>query len=106
MSELLVLRRPRPPAVVPPLLSFTAGFIDSFTVLALFGCSWRRSPVVTSHRFSARSGRCRWLPLHHRNPDITAFLGFRLFPGASGHIPAALLTGRLPTGRCLPNGGE
>jgi hypothetical protein len=35
MSELLVLRRPRPPAVVPPLLSFTAGFIDSFTVLAL-----------------------------------------------------------------------
>ena len=37
MSELLVLRRPRPPAVVPPLLSFTAGFIDSFTVLALFG---------------------------------------------------------------------
>ena len=35
MSELLVLRRPRPPAIVPPLLSFTAGFIDSFTVLAL-----------------------------------------------------------------------
>ena len=47
MSELLVLRRPRPPAIVPPLLSFTAGFIDSFTVLAT-GCSWRRSPVVTS----------------------------------------------------------
>jgi uncharacterized membrane protein YoaK (UPF0700 family) len=37
MSELAVLRRPRPPAIVPPLLSFTAGFIDSFTVLALFG---------------------------------------------------------------------
>src|SRR5258707_13565644 len=37
MSELLFLGRPRPPAVVPPLLSFTAGFIDSFTVLALFG---------------------------------------------------------------------
>ena len=37
MSELLVLRRPRPPAIVPPLLTFTAGFIDSFTVLALFG---------------------------------------------------------------------
>src|SRR5215467_12333896 len=37
MSELLVLRRPRPPAIVPPLLSFIAGFIDSFTVLALFG---------------------------------------------------------------------
>jgi len=25
------------PAMIPPLLSFTAGFIDSFTVLALFG---------------------------------------------------------------------
>jgi uncharacterized membrane protein YoaK (UPF0700 family) len=25
------------PAIIPPLLSFTAGFIDSFTVLALFG---------------------------------------------------------------------
>jgi hypothetical protein len=37
MSELLVLRRPRPPAIIPPLLSFAAGFIDSFTVLALFG---------------------------------------------------------------------
>src|SRR5262245_66354031 len=37
MSELVVLRRPRPPAIVPPLLSFAAGFIDSFTVLALFG---------------------------------------------------------------------
>src|ERR1700746_4008117 len=25
------------PAVIPPLLSFTAGFLDSFTVLALYG---------------------------------------------------------------------
>ena len=33
MSELLVLRRRRPPAIVPPLLSFTAGFIDSFMAL-------------------------------------------------------------------------
>src|SRR5258708_16299267 len=37
MSELPVLRRARPPAIIPALLSFTAGFIDSFTVLALFG---------------------------------------------------------------------
>src|SRR2546428_239574 len=44
MSELLVLRRPRPPAVVPPLLSFTAGFIDSFTVLALFGLFVSQGP--------------------------------------------------------------
>jgi hypothetical protein len=63
MSELLVLRRPRPPAIVPPLLSFTAGFIDSFTVLALFGsfvaqvtgsylaplsCAFRPLPEVTT----------------------------------------------------------
>ena len=37
MSELLLPSRRRPPTIVPPLLSFTAGFIDSFTVLALFG---------------------------------------------------------------------
>src|ERR1700754_2307041 len=37
MSEVLASRpRPGPPAL-PPLLSFAAGFIDSFTVLALFG---------------------------------------------------------------------
>ena len=37
MSEVLASRpRPVPPAL-PPLLSFAAGFIDSFTVLALFG---------------------------------------------------------------------
>src|SRR5262245_65485416 len=27
----------RPPRIIPPLLSFTAGFIDSFTVLGLYG---------------------------------------------------------------------
>ena len=37
MSEVLA-SRPRPvPLALPPLLSFAAGFIDSFTVLALFG---------------------------------------------------------------------
>jgi uncharacterized membrane protein YoaK (UPF0700 family) len=37
MSEVLA-SRPRPvPRARPPLLSFAAGFIDSFTVLALFG---------------------------------------------------------------------
>src|SRR5436190_5360659 len=37
MREVLASRpRPVPPAL-PPLLSFAAGFIDSFTVLALFG---------------------------------------------------------------------
>ena len=33
----LMPSRQHVPAMVPPLLSFTAGFIDSFTVLALFG---------------------------------------------------------------------
>jgi uncharacterized membrane protein YoaK (UPF0700 family) len=37
MSELFLPLPQRVPAIVPPLLSFTAGFIDSFTVLALFG---------------------------------------------------------------------
>ena len=37
MSELLIPSRRRLPAIVPPLLSFAAGFIDSFTVLTLFG---------------------------------------------------------------------
>jgi uncharacterized membrane protein YoaK (UPF0700 family) len=37
MSELLLPSRRRLPTIVPPLLSFVAGFIDSFTVLALFG---------------------------------------------------------------------
>ena len=37
MGELSVPSRRRLPAILPPLLSFAAGFIDSFTVLALFG---------------------------------------------------------------------
>jgi len=38
MSELFFFpSRQDVPAIIPPLLSFTAGFIDSFTVLALFG---------------------------------------------------------------------
>jgi hypothetical protein len=37
MSELLVPRQQPVPAVVPLLLSFIAGFVDSCTALALFG---------------------------------------------------------------------
>jgi uncharacterized membrane protein YoaK (UPF0700 family) len=37
MSEVLVPRQHPVPAIVPPLLSFAAGFIDSCTALALFG---------------------------------------------------------------------
>jgi uncharacterized membrane protein YoaK (UPF0700 family) len=37
MTQVLVPRQWAPPALVPPLLSFTAGFIDSYTALALFG---------------------------------------------------------------------
>jgi hypothetical protein len=58
MSELLVLRRPRPPAIVPPLLSFTAGFIDSFTVLALFGLFVAQVTGSNLARFS-----CAFRPL-------------------------------------------
>ncbi len=89
MSEVLVLRRPRPPAIVPPLLSFTAGFIDSFTFLALFGLFVAQ---VTGSYLAPLSGAFRPLPmvaLRPRNPDITAFFGFRLFPDVSGRIPAS-----------------
>jgi uncharacterized membrane protein YoaK (UPF0700 family) len=37
MTEVVVPRQWAPPAAVPALLSFTAGFIDSYTALALFG---------------------------------------------------------------------
>src|SRR5262249_16324871 len=37
MADQVLTRRERVPRIVPPLLSFSAGFIDSFTVLALFG---------------------------------------------------------------------
>jgi uncharacterized membrane protein YoaK (UPF0700 family) len=37
MSEVLAPRQTVMPAIVPPLLSFTAGFVDSCTVLVLFG---------------------------------------------------------------------
>jgi len=37
MSEVFAPRPQPVPAALPPLLSFAAGFIDSFTVLALFG---------------------------------------------------------------------
>src|SRR5262249_27982149 len=37
MNEVVVPRPQAVPVIVPPLLGFTAGFIDSCTVLALFG---------------------------------------------------------------------
>jgi hypothetical protein len=94
MSELLVLRRPRPPAVVPPLLSFTAGFIDSFTVLALFGlfvaqvtgsylaalsCTFRPLPAIAAPLQKFPYSSLSWLPL--------VFGRFRAYTGC-------LLTGR------------
>jgi uncharacterized membrane protein YoaK (UPF0700 family) len=85
MSELLVLRRPRPPAIVPPLLSFTAGFIDSFTVLALFGLFVAQVTGSNLARFSPRipavAGDC----LRFRKITIESLLccACRLFPGVS-----------------------
>ena len=37
------------PAIIPPLLSFTAGFIDSFTVLALFGLFEHVEQIQLAH---------------------------------------------------------
>jgi uncharacterized membrane protein YoaK (UPF0700 family) len=37
MTQVVVPRQWSPPALVPPLLSFAAGFIDAYTALALFG---------------------------------------------------------------------
>ncbi|HEX4828093.1 MAG TPA: hypothetical protein VFV12_07690 [Xanthobacteraceae bacterium] len=86
MSELVVLRRPRPPAIVPPLLSFTAGFIDSFTVLALFGLFVAQVTGSNLARFS-----CAFRPLPaiacvSENHNRIASFAFRLFPGVSGRI--------------------
>ena len=59
MTELLLPSRRRVPTIVPPLLSFTAGFIDSFTVLALFGLFVAQ--VTGSFVIRARN-RCRLSP--------------------------------------------
>jgi len=48
------MSEPRPPAIVPPLLSFTAGFIDSFAVLALFGLFVAQVTGSFRRRLSAR----------------------------------------------------
>src|SRR5215831_17541647 len=93
MSELLVLRRRRPPALVPPLLSFAAGFIDSFTVLALFGLFVAQ---VTGSFLAPLSGAFRPLPLialSRRNPR---YLGFFCLPLVSGRF-------RAYTYACLPD---
>src|SRR5262249_30349525 len=37
MADQVLTRREGVPRIIPPLLSFSAGFIDSFTVLALYG---------------------------------------------------------------------
>ena len=48
------------PAMIPPLLSFTAGFIDSFTVLVLFGLFVAQ---VTGSFLAPLSDAFRSLPL-------------------------------------------
>jgi len=102
MSEVLVLRRARPPAIVPPLLSFTAGFIDSFTVLALFGLFVAQVTVVTSRRFPASSGRCHWLPSRSASARFHGLFAFRLFPGVSGRIPYVCLPDADPQRHAYP----
>ena len=58
MSEHFLPLRRRVPAIVPLLLSFTAGFIDSFTVLALFGLFVAQVTGSNLARFS-----CAFRPL-------------------------------------------
>src|SRR5262249_57586954 len=55
------LRRRGPPAIVPPLLSFTAGFIDSFTVLALFGLFVAQVTGLAVVRPRGHRARCQEL---------------------------------------------
>ena len=92
MSELLVLRRPRPPAIVPPLLSFTAGFIDSFTVLAL-GLFVAQ---VTGSYLAPLSGQFRPLPLAAVPQWKRSFSRPLCFPLVSGRFRTYTL--RLLTG--------
>ena len=49
------------PPIIPPLLSFTAGFIDSFTFLGLLAYSLRRLPAASCSRPwpSSRTSRAR-----------------------------------------------
>ena len=37
MADQMLTTREGVPRIIPPLLSFTAGFLDSFTFLALYG---------------------------------------------------------------------
>ena len=93
MSEVLVLRRARPPAIVPPLLSFTAGFIDSFTVLALFGLFVAQ---VTGSYLAPLSGQFRPLPLAAVPQWKRSFSRPLCFPLVSGRFRTYTL--RLLTG--------
>jgi hypothetical protein len=91
MSEVFASRPQPVPAALPPLLSFAAGFIDSFTVLALFGMFVAQ---VTGSNLSALSGRFCSLLLVTAiadYPDIMASFGFPLFPVVSGATPGACL---------------
>src|SRR2546428_13421416 len=95
MSEVLVLRRPRPPAIVPPLLSFTAGFIDSFTFLALFGLFVAQ---VTGSFVLAAAAIAT-----NEQGALTQLLAIPVFLLAGGTPPAPARTlarpGRAPRGR-------
>ena len=89
------------PAMIPPLLSFTAGFIDSFTVLALFGLFVAQ--VTGSFTLSATRSLPDVAVMPESGVNRRLFVASRfplLPPVASGR-----LTLRLPNAMCLPSGG-
>ena len=94
MSELLVLRRPRPPAIVPPLLSFTAGFIDSFTVLALFGLFVAQVTGSNLAHFSCAFRPLPAIACFSENRNRIAFFRLPLVSGCFRTYIDLLLTGR------------
>src|SRR5262249_26240729 len=74
-----------------------------FTLRVVRGAGHRQLPRSAFLRFPAVAVGYH---LIIRNADITASFAFLLFPDVSGRITRRLLTGRLPAGGCLPDGGE
>jgi len=90
------------PAIIPPLLSFTAGFIDSFTVLALFGLFVAQ---VTGSSVLSVADRLQLLPLltgGARNPRYSVALALFLVATTCRWCILAPVTEPLPEARCLP----
>jgi hypothetical protein len=72
------LPAPRPvPAAIPPLLGFTAGFVDACTALALFGLFVAQ---VTGSYLIAVSGDVLTLPIVAATPQKRPYYRFLWLP--------------------------